>query len=343
MKIINIMLGKQRGGLEQIALEYHHALKSKGHSVKTILRRGAQVAPRPDMDHSYVNLSYWPDLTRRRLMKHIVEFNADLVILHGNRPMKYLAQEKSFPARRIFVAHNFRAKKQIFNVDAVFAVSAPVRDHFISIGYPENRTFIVHNTTNIQPITPLNCDPAQPVYGTLARLHKVKGVDLFIHALGQLKREGHNFKARIAGDGPERKSLEKLAADLNLTSQVEFTGWVDDKTAYFQSINILAAPSRCEAFGITLIEAMAAGIPLITTDLPGPRSILTNGDDALIVQKNNPTALATAMLNLSANSNLREHMLKCQRSKAKNFTTTAVSDKLSEFVTAVTNQSQINS
>lgn len=329
------MLGKQRGGLEQIALEYHHALKSKGHSVKTILRRGAQVAPRPDMDHSYVNLSYWPDLTRRRLMKHIVEFNADIVILHGNRPMKYLGQEKSFPARRIFVAHNFRAKKHIFNVDAVIAVSAPVRDSIVSIGFPSSQAYTVNNMTDMKPITPKSFDQACPVYGMLARLHPVKGTDLFLRALAELKNQGHNFRARIGGDGPEKNALKKLAADLGLTQQIEFLGWVEDKTAFFQSIDILAAPSRSEAFPVLVIEALAAGIPLIVSDLPGPCSVLTANNEALIVPPEDPQALAAALRRLAENGELRRHMVDCQHKTAVNFTPEAIAGRLSETVSSV--------
>lgn len=337
MRILNMMFGKGLGGLEQVALDYHRAIKTHGHTVKTLLRSGAKLPPpgKKNIDHAHVNLSFLKPLSLLRLNREIKSFQPDLMILHGNRPMEYFGPQKTHPVKRVFVAHNYRAKKTIHNMDGIIAVSSPVCDHVVSLGYPANNAYVINNMTDIEPITPHKMDEGNPIFGMLTRLHPVKGVDIFIDALALLKSQGLTFSAKIAGDGPEKEALIAQAKELGLENEIEFIGWIENKSEFLESIDILAIPSRSEAFPVVVVEALSAGIPFIISDLKGPCSVLTEADEALIIPPENKNALADAMKRLSSETNLRQHMLQCQHQKSVNFTFETVSEKLTKTLQTI--------
>lgn len=334
MRIINIMFGKGLGGLEQVSVDYHNALASQNHDVLTILRKGAKIVPPEQFKDQFLNMSLFlfPNLITGKLQKIISDFQPDALLLHGNRPLKYLGHQKSFATPRIFIAHNYRAKPNVQNMTGVIAVSSPVRDHIISTGFPADQVHVVNNMTDMQVVERPEMDETCPRLGMLARLHPVKGVDLFLEALGQLKKEGINFKARIAGDGPELQNLQTLAKRLNILDDIDFPGWVNNKAEFFKSIDILVAPSRSEAFPVLIVEALSAGIPLIVSDLKGPCSVLTDKEHALIVPTEDPSAITKSLKCLIQNASLRQQMIENQRDQAQQFTIEAVTKRLCKSI-----------
>src|SRR5262249_15023020 len=140
------------------------------------------------------------------------------------------------------------------------------------------------------------------IIGTRGRFVAKKGFDVFITALARLRQSGVGFHAILAGDGPERGALERLAAELGLSDVLRFPGWVTDKAAFFSGIDVFCLPSLHEPFGIVLIEAMAHARPIVAADSEGPMEILRDGDDAIIVPRGDPDRLAKALATLSADS-----------------------------------------
>ncbi len=105
----------------------------------------------------------------------------------------------------------------------------------------------------------------------------------------------------IAGDGEDRIALERTIRALSLAENVALPGWVHDKAAFWPTIDIFCIPSLHEPFGLVLLEAWAAGKPVISTDSEGPSSIAEHDRDALIVPRNDPQALAQSIRLLLAN------------------------------------------
>ena len=335
MHHLNIMLGKGLGGLEQVAIDYQTALSANGVAITTLLRQGAQISPPAGQEQAYQHLAVSPIpwLTQRRFNAIIKDLQPTTLLLHGNRPLKLFGKKqfnmpKTNPCKRIFIAHNYRTKPLVHNMDGVIAVSSPVKDHIANQGYPAHKIHVVNNMTKMQKVTRQPMRENTPVIGMLTRLHPVKGVDLFIKVLHQLHQDGQNFKAKIAGDGPERNTLENLVSTYGLQEKIEFLGWVNDKANFFSAVDILAAPSRSEAFPVTIVEAVSAGIPLVLSDLKGPCSVLTQGKDALIVPVENSTALENALKQLINSPELRQSMLTAQEQLAINFTEQNVAQKL---------------
>ena len=125
--------------------------------------------------------------------------------------------------------------------------------------------------------------PPPLILGMAARLIRLKRVDRVISLLGELRKRGLDVQLRIAGDGPERESLDAIVAAQNLGNHVEFIGHVTDMAAFYPSIHILCLASETEDLPMVLIEAMAAGRPVIASDVGGV-SELTRGGEGFLVE-----------------------------------------------------------
>src|SRR6202034_4671627 len=100
------------------------------------------------------------------------------------------------------------------------------------------------------------------------------------------------FKAVLAGEGEEEGALRDLAREKGLGEELRFAGWVTDKQAFFDSIDLFCLPSHHEPFGIVLLEAMAQGLPVVATASEGPSEILEAGEPGVLVPTNDAGALA---------------------------------------------------
>lgn len=131
---------------------------------------------------------------------------------------------------------------------------------------------------------------------TVARLQPVKNIAGGVRAVQRLRGAGYDATYRVAGDGPERDALEREFGD---RPWVEFIGWVDDVQAQYDWADLFLLPSHHESFGLVLCEAIASGLPVVTTDTGGQVEVLepgaTDGRPVGAVAAPEPDALAGAM------------------------------------------------
>ncbi|HEY4722745.1 MAG TPA: glycosyltransferase, partial [Anaerolineae bacterium] len=131
-----------------------------------------------------------------------------------------------------------------------------------------------------------------------------------------------NGELIVAGDGPMRSAWEKLAAELELGGKVRFIGVVPDEDlpALYRcaDVFVLPASARSEAYGIVLVEAMAAGLPCITTELgTGTSYVVQDGITGVVVPARTPAALADAANRLLADESLRNRMGEAGQERAR--------------------------
>jgi glycosyltransferase involved in cell wall biosynthesis len=113
----------------------------------------------------------------------------------------------------------------------------------------------------------------------------------------------------ILGEGQEELRLKRLAQALHLEQNVSFLGFQPNPFKFFARSTLFVLPSISEGFGNVLVEAMACGVPVISTDCPvGPREIIQNGYNGILVPPKNPDLLAEAMYGLLSNKNERERL-----------------------------------
>jgi glycosyltransferase involved in cell wall biosynthesis len=137
----------------------------------------------------------------------------------------------------------------------------------------------------------LTVPPGAPLVLALGRLHRNKAFDVLIRALPRLP----GVHAIIAGDGPERPALAALARAEGVADRLHLPGWRHDTGALLAGCDVLACPSRHEPLGNVVVEAFAAGRPVVAAGAAGPRELITPGEDGLLVPVEDAPALATSL------------------------------------------------
>jgi glycosyltransferase involved in cell wall biosynthesis len=139
----------------------------------------------------------------------------------------------------------------------------------------------------------LGLAPTVPVVGYFGRLERGKGVDVLVDAAARLHDKLPATAFLFVGDGPLRETLSARAAAVGLPAC--FAGYRDDVAALLRLCTVVVLPSRQEAFGRILIEAMASGVPVVATAVGGIPEVCTDGVTALLVPPEDPDALAVAI------------------------------------------------
>ncbi|GGZ27285.1 glycosyltransferase [Asticcacaulis endophyticus] len=274
MRILNLMLAKGRGGLETMAVRYHQALLAAGHEAMSLGHPQGELARLTAPFAPIVSHFSHDPLAALAVRRHVSQFQPDLILCHGNRAIATAVHPLSGGAgKTVAIVHNFRFKRDIARARAALTVSRAVRDA-LHKAHPLLKIFDMPNFAPLEarPVKP--APKGVPVIGALGRLHVNKGFDILLEAVAELVRGGREVRVRIAGDGPEKVALEAQTTALGLNDRVEFCGWVDSPADYLSGLDLFVLSSRVEPFGLVVTEAMAAGVPVVSFDIDGPREIL---------------------------------------------------------------------
>lgn len=140
-----------------------------------------------------------------------------------------------------------------------------------------------------------------------AYYHSYKGLDVLIRSFSFLLGSDPALRLLLAGDGPERARLEDLAKSLGVHGQIDFLGWQGREQIknLLHSCDIFVLPSRCECFSISILEALACGRPVVATRVGGTPEIIEHGKTGLLVEPDDPSALAEGLKLLLTDAALR--------------------------------------
>lgn len=175
----------------------------------------------------------------------------------------------------------------------------PQRVHVIPSGV---RAELFDATEEVAEDSAPVADPPGPVVLFLGRLHRQKGVDVLLRAFTTVP----GATLVLAGDGPDRGSLERMAHELGLRSRVRFLGFVphDRVPALLRSADVLVMPSRYEELGTAMVEGMYAGLPVVASDTGGVPELVEHDGNGLLVPPGQPAPLADAVNRLLADREL---------------------------------------
>lgn len=202
---------------------------------------------------------------------------------------------RQMPAYRR-ILHTLARRVGAHSVDARVAVSDFVHSQVENAARP---LVTIPNAVDLDLYRPPQANrPARSnelMIGCMARLVPGKGVDDLLNAAAEVRTEG--IRIRIAGDGPERAALEALARRLALTPRVDFLGWVVDADGFWRSCDVAVVPSHqwIETFGLTAVEAMASGRPVIATRNGGLREVVDHDVTGFVVELGDTSAIAQAL------------------------------------------------
>jgi len=159
----------------------------------------------------------------------------------------------------------------------------------------------------------LGVSPGQQLVLAVGRLHQQKGLDVLVRAVAGLS----GVRLVLVGDGPERGALERLGQQLGLGDRLTITGWTDSPRSWLPALDVMALPSRFEGLPLVLLEAMHAGLPVVSTPVGSVADALVDGETGLLVPTDDVPALQAALGTLLADSTRRSAMGAAARERAR--------------------------
>jgi glycosyltransferase involved in cell wall biosynthesis len=224
--------------------------------------------------------------------------------------------------------------------DMLVAITPSVLEEYRALGVAEDRIADIPNGVDLERLAALGDRMATRrrygiaetdfVYLAVGRNHPKKNYRLLLQAAAQMKSAGATgFRIVIAGLGTNTLKAEAeqlgVSAEVTLIDQIgspdggQLLLPAEPLVRLYQMADVFAFPSLMETFGIVLVEAMAAGLPVVTTDAPGCRDIIRQGRDGLMVPPTDFAALAAAMTRLRAEPRLRQDLIARARARAAAF------------------------
>ena len=156
--------------------------------------------------------------------------------------------------------------------------------------------------------------PDVPLVGSVGRLARIKRYEDLMKAVAQLGRPG--VACLLVGDGPEAAALAAAARMSGVEDRVRFLGWREDIPRIVASLSVFILPSANEGMGRVLVEAMAAGVPVVATRVGGIPSVVADGECGLLVEPGDVAGLAGAVGKLLADRALAARMGEAGRRRA---------------------------
>ena len=220
---------------------------------------------------------------------------------------------------------------------AVFAVSEQVRRHCIEIDRMDPaRVQTIYNGLDLADWTThrkLANASGKVIVTTVGNIRRVKGHDVFIKAAADIVQHFPGVSFSVAGDVLEPDyflELQTLVRDLNLSSCFHFIGGISDLREHLSTSDIFVLPSRSEGFSNAIVEAMAASLPVVATDVGGNAEAVEDAVSGFIVPSEDPVALSEAISWLISNPSQARAMGEAGRNLViEKFTTKAMMDKIS--------------
>ncbi len=155
----------------------------------------------------------------------------------------------------------------------------------------------------------LGMGPNQPLIGIVGRLVAIKNHRLFLEAARSMVDSGNPAHFAIVGDGELRDSLQALAGEMGIASRVHFLGWKQDMLPVYAALDLLALTSENEGTPVAVIEAMAAGVPVVATAVGGVPDVIRHGETGRLVPPGDAPALRLAWLEALHRDNRSEAMI----------------------------------
>ncbi|MFF2375188.1 glycosyltransferase family 4 protein [Streptomyces xiamenensis] len=279
----------------------------------------------------------YSELTDERIAAALGSLDADVVI--GTRAGLNVHLARQAPDRVVKVAqehltldsHPSRmrtAMRRVYHrLDGITTVTeADAASYRRKMRLPRVRVEALPNSVP-EPVLP-PADGRARVVIAAGRLHKVKRYDRLIESWALLAERFPDWQLRIYGHGPERDRLRQRIDELALNDQVFLMGPATPLEAEWVKGSIAVMTSEFESFGMTIVEAMRCGLPVVSTDCPnGPREIIEDGVDGLLVPVGDPRALAAGLERLMADEALRRRMGRQALENAARFDPVPVVDR----------------
>jgi glycosyltransferase involved in cell wall biosynthesis len=194
-------------------------------------------------------------------------------------------------------------------------------------GFPPETVGVIYNGIDPGPLsTPqhreaarrqLGLSPEARVIGTVARLDPVKNLTFLVDAFAEIAADDDLLNLVIVGEGPERHRLARLVEERGLVSRVCLAGHRESPRELLPAFDIYANTSSTEGVSVTILEAMAAGLPVVATAVGGTPEVVIEGETGLLVPSHRVDDLGAAMERLKGDPLLRDRLARAGRERVE--------------------------
>jgi glycosyltransferase involved in cell wall biosynthesis len=318
MRILQICSAREIGGGERHLADLANALARRGHEVFAALSPASPVRAqlRSLSSENIVELPMRNSLNLKSavgLSRFVREHQIEVVHAHVARdyPLAALATGRS-QAQLVLTRHvlfplNRIHKLTLRRTSRVIAVSQAVAESLYtsSIFAPE-KIVTIHNGIDVDSFAGTAKDSATDRklrVGMVGHIAPIKGQEDFVRTAAIVRAHRDDIEFIIAGEDKahsreNRVALEKLIDELKMDHAVKLIGWVDDVRNLLSTLDLFVSPARSEPFGLSIVEAMAAGVPVVATASEGAREIIEDNQTGRLVPVEDSEAMAAAILEL---------------------------------------------
>jgi glycosyltransferase involved in cell wall biosynthesis len=311
MRILQVNSSSTWGGGETHVQQLTEFLRKRGHDVVIAGRPNSRL--KPEMELPFLNSADF--MTALRLRWRLKRQAFDIVHAHVARDYTVVAAAAwaTGQPKLVFTRHLLHPIRSHFFYRRVDAWIAPTSQILNTLApFAPKTAAVIPNWVDVERFAyePHALHTPETI-GLLGEISPHKGHDDAIEAMRQL---GVSFRLLIAGQG--ETAYQNVLKERSAGLPVEFLGLVS-VPQFFQQIDILILPSWEEPFGIVLLEAMAAGIPVIATALGGPQEIISNPTEGVLIPARDPRALASAVKALASDGERRLSMIRNARARVE--------------------------
>ena len=323
IRVLQLLQGLAIGGIERMVLDLVFAIDPsrietqfctfdrRGQLAAGVLERGLPIHSRKRRGGFDASFVVWlARLLRRERIRILHGHNATaffygaaaVSLVPGTRFL-YTEHDRAFPTPwRERGLHAILAR----HVDAVVTVSSTLRDNLVRYeAFPPDRVIVIKNGVALQP--PARARPAmraalglgeRPTAGIVARLAPVKNHELLLEAWKSVLDRCPDAVLLVVGNGSQEPRLRAQAEALGLGDSVRFLGFRLDIPDILQALDVFVLSSRSEGLSLTLLEAEAAGLPIVATRVGGNPEVVRDGESGILVPAGEPGPLAGALARL---------------------------------------------
>ena len=338
MKIVDVnpFFHPYLGGIEARLLDTCRLFAKKGHDVTMVTGQLPGTEAEEEMDgfkiirlkSRFINIYNPPFISSKNVLETIESLNADIVNYNYRWAPSYNKDMGAYKGKKVFTYHNMwgeglgltgkfseisdnRYRKHLETYNHIICVSNFVRDDIVARGFAPEKVSTVPSCLNTLPEM---SDEEGDFILSLGRLVKTKGLDYMMDAMRDI-----DCKLVICGKGPELKRLNKLVRKFKLEDKVEIKGWVSDeeKEELMSTCKMFVMPSIFESLGLTALEVMSYGRPMVCTDVNGlPETV---GEGGIIIPAKDPKAISNAVNSLLENNEKRKEFGIAARKQTEKF------------------------
>jgi glycosyltransferase involved in cell wall biosynthesis len=328
MRILQICSAREIGGGERHLADLANALAQHGNEVFAALSPASPVRAELRLlpAENIVELPMRNSLNLKSavsLSRFVREHRIEIVHAHIARdyPLAALATGRSHAqlvlTRHVLFPLNRIHRLTLRRTSRVIAVSQAVAESLSNSNiFAPEKIVTIHNGIDVDRFAVAAKDSATDRklrVGSVGHIAPIKGQEDFVRAAATVRAHRDDVEFIVAGEDKahsreNRVALEKLISELKMNDSIKLTGWVDDVANLLSTLDLFVSPARSEPFGLSIVEAMAAGVPVVATASEGAREIIEDNQTGRLVPIGDSEAMASAIVELLNNSPHRKRL-----------------------------------